>query len=55
MALQIRDHPEITSAVVDRLLVYIAGHARQQDYRGKLLLVRISHQLFRKGGVSTPP
>jgi predicted nuclease of predicted toxin-antitoxin system len=44
VALQIRDHPEITSAVVQRLLLYAAAHPHQQDYRGKLLLVE-AHRL----------
>ena len=44
VALQIHDHPEITPAVVDRLLFYAAAHPRQQDYGGKLLLVE-AHRL----------
>lgn len=43
-ALQIRDHPEITPAVVQRLLLYATAHPHQQDYRGKLLLVE-AHRL----------
>ncbi len=39
VALQIRHHPEIASAVVQRLLLYATAHPHQQDYRGKLLLV----------------
>jgi predicted nuclease of predicted toxin-antitoxin system len=44
VALQVRDHPEITPAVVDRLLLYAAAHPGQQHYRGKLLLVE-AHRL----------
>ncbi len=44
VALQIRDHPEITRVVVDRLLLYTAAHPYQKDYRGKLLLVE-AHRL----------
>jgi hypothetical protein len=44
MALQIRDHPEVTPALVDRLLFYIAAHPHQQHYRGKLFLVE-AHRL----------
>ena len=44
VALQIHDHPEITPAVLDRLLLYIAAHPHQQHYRGKLLLVE-AHRL----------
>jgi hypothetical protein len=44
VALQIRDHPEITSAVAQRLLLYAGAHPNQQDYRGKLLLVE-AHRL----------
>jgi predicted nuclease of predicted toxin-antitoxin system len=44
VALQIRDHPEITHAVLDRLLLYLAAHPRQENYRGKLLLVE-AHRL----------
>ncbi len=40
VALQVRDHPEITSVILDRLLAYLATHPRQEEYRGKLLLVR---------------
>jgi predicted nuclease of predicted toxin-antitoxin system len=48
VALQIRDHPEITAAVVDRLLLHLAAHPHQQDYRGKLLLVE-AHRLRVRG------
>jgi predicted nuclease of predicted toxin-antitoxin system len=44
VALQVRDHPEVISVIVDRLLRYIALHPRQQDYPGKLLLVE-AHRL----------
>ena len=44
VALQIRDHPEITPAILDRLVLYIAAHPHQQDYRRKLLLVE-THRL----------
>jgi predicted nuclease of predicted toxin-antitoxin system len=44
VALQIRDHPEITPAILHRLLLYIAAHPHQEDYRGKLLLVE-AHRL----------
>jgi hypothetical protein len=37
VALQIRDHPEITSAVAQRLLLYAGADPNQQDYRGKLV------------------
>jgi predicted nuclease of predicted toxin-antitoxin system len=48
VALQIRDHPEITPAVVDRLLLYAGAHPHQQDYRGKLLLVEAHRLRVRK-------
>ena len=44
VALQIHDHPEITPAILDRLLSYIAAHPHQQDFRGRLLLVE-AHRL----------
>jgi predicted nuclease of predicted toxin-antitoxin system len=44
VALQIRDLPEITPAVLQWLLMYAAAHPRQQDYRGKLLLIE-AHRL----------
>ena len=44
VALQIHDHPEITPAVVDRLLFYAGAHPRQRDYGGKLLLIE-AHRL----------
>ena len=43
VVLQIHDHPEITPAVVDRLVFY-AAHPRQRDYGGKLLLIE-AHRL----------
>jgi|SRR5208337_1890250 len=39
VALQILNHPEITSRVVERLKRYLELHACMEDYRGKLITV----------------
>src|SRR5208282_4479929 len=39
VALQILNHPEITSLLVERLKRYLEVHTRMEDYRGKLITV----------------
>ena len=39
IALQIKNHPEVTDWVMDRLLAYLATHEDAQHYVGKLFLV----------------
>jgi predicted nuclease of predicted toxin-antitoxin system len=39
VALHVRNHPEITPAIVSRLLLYLAAHPEMVHYQGKLLIV----------------
>ena len=39
VALQILNHPEITSLLLERLKRYLDLHAHMEDYRGKLITV----------------
>jgi len=39
IALQILNHPEITSLLLERLKRYLEVHAHMEDYRGKLITV----------------
>jgi predicted nuclease of predicted toxin-antitoxin system len=39
VALQILNHPEITSSLLERLKRYFELHPRMEDYRGKLIIV----------------
>ena len=39
IALQVKNHPESLSAIVMRLLTYLAEHPDREHYAGKLLLV----------------
>jgi predicted nuclease of predicted toxin-antitoxin system len=41
VALQIKDHPEITPAVIGRLQRYLQVHPLMADYRGKLIVVEV--------------
>lgn len=38
IALEIRDHPEVTVHILDRLRVYLRQHPNAVHYRGKLLV-----------------
>jgi predicted nuclease of predicted toxin-antitoxin system len=48
VALQILNHPEITSRVVDRLKHYLELHPHMEDYRGKLITVDAWRVRFRQ-------
>ena len=39
VALQVLNHPEITSHLIDRLKRYLVLHPRMEDHRGKLIVV----------------
>jgi predicted nuclease of predicted toxin-antitoxin system len=39
IALQVRNHPQAISEIVDRLLIYLSSHTEMSQYRGRLLLV----------------
>ena len=41
IVLQIRDHPEVTPQIVDRLKAFLAAHAEPDYYRGKLFVVEV--------------
>jgi len=42
VALQILNHPEITSRIVERLIQYLVPHPQMESYRGKLIIVNAS-------------
>jgi predicted nuclease of predicted toxin-antitoxin system len=42
VALQILNHPEITSRLLERLNRYLEFHPASEDYRGKLIVVEAS-------------
>jgi hypothetical protein len=39
IALQVRNHPEVTPEIVSRLTEYLSVHSSMDHYQGKLLLV----------------
>ena len=41
VALQVRNHPEITLRIVERLTRYLELHPEIEHYRGKLLVVEV--------------
>ena len=41
IALQVRNHPEITPQLLQRLQDYLVSHADREYYRGKLLVVEV--------------
>lgn len=41
MALQVRNHPEATPQLVERLKTYLSAHDDMEHYRGKLFLVEM--------------
>jgi predicted nuclease of predicted toxin-antitoxin system len=42
IALQMRNHPEVSEQLMVRLLAYVAAHPEMADYRGKLLVVEVN-------------
>ena len=48
VALQILNHPEITSRLLERLKRYLELHAHMEDYRGKLITVDTSRVRVRQ-------
>jgi predicted nuclease of predicted toxin-antitoxin system len=48
VALQILDHPEITSSILGRLKRYLELHPHMEDYRGKLIIVDASRIRVRR-------
>ena len=39
IALQVRNHPEVIPAIIQRLLDYLSAHPEMSNYAGQLLLV----------------
>jgi len=39
IALQVKNHPEVNPALMDRLMTYLSGHVEMDYYEGKLLVV----------------
>ena len=39
VSLQILNHPEVTQALIARLLTYLAAHPAAEHHRGKLIVV----------------
>lgn len=39
VGLQVRNHPEVTAQIMERLLGYLRAHSSMDYYRGKLLVV----------------
>jgi hypothetical protein len=46
--IRVRNHPEVTVLVVNRLLNYLAAHPDPDDFAGKLLIVE-PHQIRIRG------
>lgn len=42
IALQMRNHPEISEQLMIRLIAYLTAHPRMAPYRGKLLVVEVN-------------
>ena len=42
VALQVLNHPEITSLLMERLKLYLVMHPEMESYRGKLIIVDAS-------------
>jgi len=41
IALQVRNHPEIISDLMERLKEYLSAHDNMEHYKGKLLIVEV--------------
>jgi predicted nuclease of predicted toxin-antitoxin system len=39
IALQVKDHPEVIPALLQRLMTYLSAHPEMSDYEGQLLVV----------------
>ncbi len=48
IALQVRNHPEVLPAIMQRLLDYLAAHPDMSSYEGQLLLVEAHRIRVRK-------
>ena len=48
IALQVRNHPEVIPAIMQRLLDYLAAHPDMSSYEGQLLLVEAHRIRVRK-------
>jgi predicted nuclease of predicted toxin-antitoxin system len=48
IALQVKNHPEVIPALMERLMGYISGHPELADYRGKLLIAEVHRIRIRR-------
>ncbi len=48
IALQVKNHPEVIPALMERLMEYFSAHPEMNPYRGKLLLVEAHRIRIRK-------
>jgi predicted nuclease of predicted toxin-antitoxin system len=48
IALQVKNHPEVIPALMERLMKYISGHPELADYRGKLLVAEVHRIRIRR-------
>jgi predicted nuclease of predicted toxin-antitoxin system len=48
IALQVKNHPEVIPALLERLMKYFSAHPKMGDYKGKLLLVQVHRIRIRK-------
>lgn len=48
IAIQVLNHPEITSHLIQRLKGYLQSHPAMDHYQGKLIIVEVSRIRFRQ-------
>jgi len=48
IALQVKNHPEVVPALMERLIKYLSIHSKMDHYEGKLLLVEAHRIRIRK-------
>jgi hypothetical protein len=48
IALQVKNHPEVIPALMERLMEYISGRPELADYRGKLLIAEVHRIRIRR-------
>jgi predicted nuclease of predicted toxin-antitoxin system len=48
IALQVRDHPEVIPALMQRLMTYLSTHPEMSDYEGQLFVVEVHRIRMRR-------
>lgn len=48
IALQVRDHPEVIPALMQRLINYLSAYPEMSDYEGRLLLAEVHRIRIRR-------